>query len=136
VWYRLLDDSLMCNRRRRRCYCSLCIFVKYNCIFFFLYTDKPVFLNHMQGDPVDLYVFQTDSVNLSCQNSAEPAANMTWTFNGKLFTNPADHYLVRIILHNPMIVYYYRLYGARDEKSIIFVVSECTRGNVFVGAVS
>uniref|UniRef100_A0A2S2NJ87 Neural cell adhesion molecule 1 n=1 Tax=Schizaphis graminum TaxID=13262 RepID=A0A2S2NJ87_SCHGA len=55
---------------------------------------KPVFLNHMEGDPVDLYVFQTDSVNLSCQNSAEPAANMTWTFNGKLFTNPADHYLV------------------------------------------
>jgi len=66
----------------------------------FFHTDKPVFLSYMEGDPVDLYVFQSDSVNLTCHNSAEPAANMTWSFNGKFFTNPADHYIVRIILHN------------------------------------
>lgn len=80
-----------------------CAFGQYNhgCIKFFFHTDKPVFLNFMEGDPVDLYVFQSDSVNLSCQNSAEPAANMTWSFNGKFFINPADNYVVRIMLHYP-----------------------------------
>lgn len=55
---------------------------------------KPEFLSYMEGDPVDLYVFQSDSVNLTCQNSAEPVAKMTWSFNGKPFINPADHYIV------------------------------------------
>lgn len=69
-------------------------------LILFFYTDKPIFLNYVEKDLIDLYVFQSDSVNLTCQNSAEPAANMSWSFNGKYFINPADHYIVRIILHN------------------------------------
>jgi len=85
-----------------------CAFGQYNIIVavlqFFFHTDKPVFLSHMEGDPVDLYVFESDSVNLTCQNSAEPAANMSWSFNEKYFVNPADHYIVRIILHNLCVI--------------------------------
>lgn len=78
------------------CICNL----NYIVTFFLLYIDKPVFLDNMEGDPVKLYVFKSDSVNLTCQNSAEPPANMSWSFNDKSFINPTDHYIVRISHEN------------------------------------
>lgn len=63
---------------------------------FCLNTDKPVFLVNMEDDPVKQYVFYSESVNLTCQNSAEPAASMSWSFEGHTFVNPFDYYIVRI----------------------------------------
>lgn len=78
---------------------ELCVFIYTR--FMFLQTDKPVFLTNMEGDPVNMYVFHSIAVNLSCQNSAEPAANMSWSFNGNNFLNPADDYSVSTkILYN------------------------------------
>lgn len=84
-------------------------------------ADKPVFLSTMEGDPVNLYVFQSDSVNLSCHNSAEPAANMTWSFNGTTFTNPTDHYIVRIFArHAPYRIDRATLFSAVDGTSRLY----------------
>ncbi|XP_050521958.1 neural cell adhesion molecule 1-like isoform X2 [Daktulosphaira vitifoliae] len=55
---------------------------------------KPVFLELMEGNPIKQYVFSSESANLSCQHSAEPSANVTWSFNGKTFLNSYDHYIV------------------------------------------
>lgn len=51
----------------------------------------------MEGDIITMYVFKLDSINLTCYNSAEPPANMSWTFEGVAFTNPIENYMVRIL---------------------------------------
>lgn len=48
----------------------------------------------MEGDPVDVYVFDSESVNLTCENSAEPPASMKWAFDGSRFIHSDDNYLV------------------------------------------
>ncbi|VVC42050.1 Fibronectin type III,Immunoglobulin subtype,Immunoglobulin-like domain,Immunoglobulin-like [Cinara cedri] len=55
---------------------------------------KPVFKTHMEGDPVEMYVFKSDSISLNCRNSAEPPANMTWSFEDASFLNPYEDYMV------------------------------------------
>lgn len=92
---------------------------------FWFHADKPVFLSYMEGDPVNLYVFHSDSVNLTCQNSAEPAANMSWSFDGKPFTNLADHYIVRINEYYNIIVHIKYIYENWASLYILNVFSIC-----------